>query len=319
MRFWMALLALAVLVQPVVAQEHHAALVTSFSGSGTYTRDQYVQPLHSVMILEPNDIVELKAGAVAHFSFLKDGHITVAKGPVKLQVEKAGAKLLSGTPPEKRRRDGRTIVPAGANLERMAGQLLFSKYPPKEGSPLCDFDHLWTINPVLSWTSGTPPFKITVFDPEGKAVWSATTNARSLPYAGPALTPDQNYTAEVSSKAPEQNDTAEFLSEPLMSSANFRIVSKATLDKISATERWVDDALMKRPDDLTPLVVLMALYNENEMLEEAIVVARKGVKIRPNDPGINFALANLLGIVERHEEAGLFRQKGQQLMRIREE
>jgi hypothetical protein len=300
MRILLLIFMIVTVGHPAFAQDR-SALVTSFSGAGSYTRWGDVKPLHSVLILEPDDVVELKSGATAHLSFFKGGHVAIAKGPTKLKMTSEGSMLLSGTQPQRKNRDGSTIVPAGANLERMAGTLLFSKGLPEKGSPICGFARTWTSNPVIRWSDGTPPFQITVFDQMGETVWSATTDSRSLPYAGPELTPDKDYTAQIQSRE-------------LTNSGNFRLLSKETQDKISITKQWAEDLLAKEPNDPTPLVLLMTLYNENEMLDEAIALAQKGTNLFPNDAGIHIALANLLDYVDRYEEAREPRRRAEELL-----
>lgn len=287
-------LALAILLAGAAfAQDERVALVTSLQGKGTVVRPHATVGLHNVMLLFPGDVVRLEAKARMTMALFRGGQRITAVGPCRLQLDAGGARLVEGKTPLARdaARLSPSLTPGGQNVTRIAGAIAYAKMPPEEGAPQSTTARIWSGTPTLTWTGGQAPFTVRVSGPQGQ-VWEAQSSGRSLAWAGPRLAEDVTYYFEVLPAGSEMGAYGEF-----------RIVSAAFRQKAAEAEKSARAAAKANPRDTTPWVLLMALYNENDMLDDAIRVGREATKVQPKDGGLRLALSKLLDLAGRAEEA----------------
>ena len=260
------------------------AMVTDLVGRAA---DKQGRPLRIQALLRTGDQVRLEAGGRMRLVFMQGaaaGRLECLSGPCLVEVGPAGARLLQGKAGavQVERQPLKPAMVPGGDLSRMAG--LVTRNPIKltmrramEGAPR------------FSWACFLPGlFTVSVLDGD-RVVWSTKTEKMDLAYAGPALREDYTYSVRVELA---EEDGPEVGSETGQQ-ARFRIVSREVRQRLAEAEIQARKMAKAEPGDPTPAVLMMALYLDNLMLEEATPWAREAARLRPEEPGLRDTLLEL--------------------------
>ncbi len=243
--------------------------------------------------LRPGDRLRLAAGSWARVVFLQGaagGRLERLTGPCTVEVGAAGMRLLSGaaTALVVERQPVRAALVPGSNLGRMAGSvvrgsgnMIASTMRPavEQGPPRFTFETLFQ-----------GPYTISVWDGD-RELWSQQTEGTALDYGGPALNQDHTYVWTVR------------VADELQMRASFRLLSPQASQRLAEADALAREGLAAAPDDPTPAVLMLTLYKEALLLEEAASWAAELARLRPDDPGLHDTLSDLLYSLGRYEEA----------------
>ena len=278
-------LLLLLLMLPSAAKSERTAMVTDLIGSvrldGHAVKTLQVLPAGAELEVAPNARISL--------IFFQDSHLETLTGPCRLQVLDGEGRLVSGEPAQKsvRASTAMRLPSRGQQPETMGGTVQRSNGSPQlarpQGNPL-----------VFAWSGSDHPW-VVVVSPRDRAdeqVWRSPPAEGSVRYAGPELDCDRVYTFEL--QIPEGGSD-----EPQPPLRRFMVLSPESLEQVRAAETELAAAA---PDDFSARALMMEVYAERWMLEEAVEAGRAALTLRPRDEGLKEALIRLFKELNRPEE-----------------
>lgn len=227
----------------------------------------------------------------------KGGSITLSftKGGARKQVNGPSTATLTATGVDgggvvDRTPGARTAVllPANVNIQQMGG---VRHRGPKELRITSD-ETTADLHPTITWDDAGEKydsFEIGLVDPDGKRIYKATFGGDRHQLTVPktvALAYGQRYTIEITGNmngmrvTPREDYYVDVLEQPVA-------------EKIEAARAAAEEQFKQDPHDVTPLVILMAIYDENGLYTPALKVAEQIALLRPDDTNLYYIMGKL--------------------------
>ena len=280
------LLLLALLVLPGAAKGERVAMVTDLIGS--VRRDG--QLVKTLQVLPAGAVLDVAPSARISLIFFQDSHMETLTGPCRIQMLDGEGRLVSGEPAQKsvRASTAMRLPSRGQQPETMGGTVQRSNGYPKlkrpQGNP-----------PEFVWTDGDHPW-VVIVTPRGQPseqLWRSPPADGKVRYAGPELDLDRVYTFELQVPGTSSD-------EPQPPLRRFMLMSPESLAQVQAAESELAEAA---PDDASARTLMMEVYAEHWMLEEALEAGRAALALRPQDAGLRDAVTRLLKELNRADES----------------
>lgn len=278
------LLLVCLLLLPVGAGTERTAMITDLVGTARLAG----QPVKTLQVLSNGAEVEVSAKARISLIFFGDSHMETLTGPCRFQIAPKETRLLAGEPGQRL-----TLPPTamrlpsrGERAETMGGTVQRS-----EKSRLT-MPRTLTAPPVFTWEGFPEPMTVWLTRP-GQAtevLWKSEPSSGGVVYTGPPLLEDVVYVWELRPVEPD------FSEAPWK---RFVLLSQASQELIRAAEAELGRA---PEDDVVARVLMMQVYADHLMLEEALGAARSALALRPDDAGLKAGLNRLLRELGHPEE-----------------
>lgn len=280
----LAWILLGLLLAGAASPSDAVALVTDVSGPARVTRGKVEFAAMLGQSLREGDLVDVKDGSTVKLILMRGpaaGRQEALKGPCAARLGSSGAVLVRGPASARsvlQKETSAPLVPRGG-IERMAGRTLRSELRPR-------MDWASPGTPRWRWAEDVRgPFLLTVWEGD-RLVWEERTDGHELVYRGPKLREDVTYRWEFSRDDP--------WATPFF--APMRVPSRASRATVEAARRACE---AMDPDDPARHVLLLDLYLEHMLLEEAADEAREALRLRPGDPNLEHTLTEILYLLGR--------------------
>ncbi|MBI3928523.1 MAG: hypothetical protein HY319_23480 [Armatimonadetes bacterium] len=271
-RAMIACLALVMLTLPVRAAEPVALVVDA-------SRTKAVEILQE---LKANDKLKLEDGALVKLVFYLDGHQEHLSGPGTFTVSPSGtsggtAQRIAAPGPGK-------LYPKGENIGRgTGGSIRADWYPVAFQLHASPGETPASRRFVASWsTPHDGPYELVIYQ-EDQQLWTGSTDKTSLEI--PMLELDRRYVLEL--RPPDDTLVVE-------GPFNFPINRIPTRILSEEVRRQLEDAIQQGEDRPEDHMMLMRLLWEQDQVQEAACFGLKMLELRPDDPGLEQAVQELV-------------------------
>ncbi len=253
------------------------------------------QPARLMMLLYPGDLLSVGAKSQAMTVFFADGHREKLHPRTKASLQTGtcgilhGAKQTLASPGGTR--TGTLLQTAQQHLNSRGGGILMRGDPQQETLiPLTLADtKVLTDRPLFRWTpiKQADQYVVALFDSRHQPLWQHAVPQCELAYPAEeaSLQAGIAYYWEVRAFRGETMLTMAF--------AFFELLDLPTRDAVTAEARTYQAMQTQDPADLTPCLLLAALYETNGLRDNAILVYRQLVRMRPQEAAFQHALARL--------------------------
>lgn len=245
------------------------ALVTDLSGP-VYVVGDLRGPVHLLQVLHEGDHLELEEGGHITLTCYADGRTDRASGPCKLQVGSGKTVLQQGRPDRLQsfaRSGSRALVPRTENLERLGGTMM--SYVARPTIAAMKTGILFSaqkrfLSPPRFHLECVSPGSVSLHDAAGKELWRAKAETE---LQGPELPPG-DYLLEALSE------------DGFPSELRFQVIDPKPIQVARAEAAR---ALREKPEDLSPLLLLVGVYLDQGLLGEACDQVTEMRSRRPDD------------------------------------
>jgi len=284
----MLLLAVASAAQPPASSPGVAqpsAIIAQLQGQALGKSPQGRFTPASLSPLVPGTLLKLPAGSKVEIRFLADGHHESYTGPCIVGIGQKKGTNVQG--------------PAGVNssplptLSLRPGDLIPAPSPQPSGTEL-SLQLAPDGKPQFSWTTDAAgPYSINVSDPpKAAAVWGAEVAGNSAEYGGPALNPDDTYIWSLSANGKQ------------LGAMKFALPTPKTLENLGAAKVQADAA-----NQASHNALLAAAYEQNGLIQPAIICSRKAVEQAPDDPSYMRRLSTMLGQAKQYADSHYYEEQ----------
>ncbi|GEM_PF-2644276 len=288
-------LLLVIACTPISADGDDDAIVVDSVGSCLIMAPASFGSVHAFLRLSPETCIRMDEGARITLIYFSDGHKEIIQGPCTVVISGKERKITSGYQQALNASQSRMkakLIPEGANMERMGG------FVPMDFMIHLTMKHGIVGKPRFTWRGGGNKARnIAIFhSDEKKTLWKKQYAKNGTLYDGPALRENTEYVWSLSTEAGSLR-------------SRFYILSTASLDEIRAAEKEARELMRHSPGDPTPYALLTVKYSDFFMVEEAIMMCKKALHLRPMDGGLHLMLSRLLNEMGYYEEANNEREK----------
>lgn len=289
--FLILLLAVAAVAQspnppnqpPAPAQP--SAIIAQLKGQALGKSPQGKFTPASLSPLVPGTLLKLAPGATVEIRFLGDGHHETYTGPCIVGIGAKKGTNVQGPAPA-------TSTPLPTLGLRPEG-LLPPPSPQPSGTEL-SLQLAADGNPQFSWTTDVAgPYSINVSDPpKAAAVWGAEVAGTSAEYGGPPLNKDDTYVWSLSANGKQ------------LGAMKFALPTPKTLENLGAAQAQVDTS-----NQASHNALLAAAYEQNGLIQPAIICSRKALEQAPDDPSYMRRLGTMLGQAKQYADAHYYEEQ----------
>lgn len=253
------------------------------------------QPARLMMLLYPGDLLSVGAKSQAMTVFFVDGHREKLHPRTKASVQTGTCGILHGAKQTLASpggiRTGTLLKTAQQQLNSRGGGILMRGDPKHETLiPLTLADtKVLTDRPLFRWTPirQADQYVVALFDSRHQPLWQYAVPQCELAYPAEeaSLQAGVAYYWEVRAFRGETMLTMAF--------AFFELLDQPTRDTVIAEAHGYQTMQTQDPADLTAWLLLAALYESHDLRDDAILVYRQLVRMRPHEAAFQHALARL--------------------------
>ena len=269
-------LILCFLLVALAAHAQVAAVVSDQVGPARYQVKGDWKDLGVLTSLPSGAVVDVAKGAKSSLSFVKGGRVVQLQGPCRAKVTPDGVKALEGQSrievTNVARIEG-SQMPRSVNFDQMGGLVrVDEKTAPHTTSESVARNG----EPLITWNfaGASEAFAVTVLDAETEDEvlrLELEPEARSAQLSG--LEAGREYTVLLATRT---SDNAYESEHPL------RVLSSNEQELL---EQWEEKA---KTEEFAAQVLLLSLYLEKELWNDALTLSRKLREERPTDPNLLF-------------------------------
>lgn len=276
-----------------------AALVTDLKGSVAIQSGGRWHPATLLASLAVGAQVRAAAGAHATLSFVRGGTRVQLAGPCTVRILAGGARLLRGS-----KRSLTTVTPPGraavalasnVNIARMGGvqQRRLDRAPLEITSD----DRVADLHPRITWRStqtfGSYKLRVSEADEPYREVAHLALPASATRAELQKLQYGKRYDVNLTGSG----EAVEHAWQTI------EVLPWKQAEQLVRDSGEAERQFRAHPSDVTPLVLLMARYQEAGLYAPALAVARRVVRLRPNDRGLYRVVGRLYDLCHDHRRA----------------
>jgi len=288
------------------AQGKPAALVTDLKGKADVQAGTAWKPVAIMAAVPASATVRVAAGGQITLTFVKGGVRAQVSGPSSVRVDETGVTLISGdksavksTAPQSR---GAIQLAAGVNIQQVGGVrtraqirevLITSDQFTIDARPTITWNAAGTFDRFdAGATENAEPFTELL-----KVSAPGTARSVTLP-EGKSLLAGKQYDVYVTGwRGRGRVEHAQIL----------ELLDAETAAGIVAARKEAEAQFAASPQDITPLVLLIGVYTDNNLFGPAIEVSKNILAVRGADPSLYLLAARLYEL--RHDNAAAAEMK----------